>query len=80
MVLPTAAAATEATARPDGVVERRYRLREAALAGAGAPRDCGSTNRQSRKQRCTVAVVLRRIAGRPNSAAKLFTRDEARWK
>jgi hypothetical protein len=50
-VLPTAAAATEATARPDGVVERRYRLREAALVGAGAPRDYGPANRQSRKQR-----------------------------
>jgi len=36
-VLPTAAAATEATARPGGVVERRYQLREAALAGADAP-------------------------------------------
>ena len=42
-VLPGAAAV--ATARLGGVVERRYRLREAALAGAGAG---GSTKRQSR--------------------------------
>jgi hypothetical protein len=36
-VLPTAAAEAEATARPGGVAERQYRLREAALAGAAAP-------------------------------------------